>query len=757
MQPDDDKTQAVTVLAKGTVINHYRIVEKIGSGGMGEVYLAEDTELNRKVALKFLSTHLCQDADCRARFKREAQAAAKLNHPNIVTIYEVSEFSGRPFFAMENVEGQTLREHGKGKELPLSRIIELAIQICEGLAKAHSAGVVHRDIKPSNILIDQDGRAKIVDFGLASVHGSEHLTKTGSTLGTVGYMSPEQARGEEVDSRSDLFSFGVVLYELIAGRSPFKAEFDAATIRNIIEAVPEPLARYKTDVSDELQRVVSKALAKDRSLRYQHADDLQSDLKGCLLTDNKRQKTQEKSIVVLPFENLSADPDQEYFSDGLTDEVISDLAGIKSLRVISRSSAMTFKGTKKKVPDIAREVNVRYVLEGSVRKAGSSLRITAQLIDATSDAHIWSEKYSGTLDDVFDIQERVSRSIVAALKLKLTTGESSKLAERPFENVVAYDYWLKAQQEIWRFAKDSLDRALRYLDEAMEITGDNATIYATRAEAYFQHVNMGIKQDEYIVKAEECIEKAFAADPNSAKAHAILGWLIISFRGNVQDAIHHLKKALAINPDETAALNILSAALGFVGKKSEAIKYSEMVQQIDPLGDQTNLIRGIVRLYSGEYGASLDLFRDYYQLGPNNPVAQFYYAWALVYNNRIDEANAVIEQAVQGESENLMTNLCLLLKYSLLKDTGSAFAVLTPGIRTTCRRDLEYSHTVACLLAKLDAKSEALDWLEHSVDRGFINYPLLTEIDPFLANIRGEDRFKKLAERVKYEWEHFEV
>jgi len=277
---NDDITRLHIHLEKDTLVGHYRIVEKIGSGGMGDVYLAEDTKLNRRVALKFLSPHLCQDEACRQRFEREAQAAAKLDHPNIVTVYEVGEFQGRPFFAMQHVAGQSLRELIKAKELPIERVTELAIQICEGLHKAHQSGIVHRDVKPANILIDADGRAKILDFGLASVAGTDHLTKTGSTLGTIGYMSPEQAKGEEVDQRSDIFSLGVVLYEMITSKSPFKTDNDAATLRNITETEPEPLARYKSGVDAELQRIISKALQKDRALRYQHTDELSADLKS---------------------------------------------------------------------------------------------------------------------------------------------------------------------------------------------------------------------------------------------------------------------------------------------------------------------------------------------------------------------------------------------------------------------------------------------------------------------------------------------
>ena len=307
MESDDDKTQSCVVLTKGTMVSHYRIIEKIGSGGMGEVYLAEDTKLNRKVALKFLPPHLCQDEECRQRFKREAQAAAKLNHPNIVTIHEVSDYQGRPFIAMELVEGLSLRDLAKGKELSIDRIIELAIQVCDGLGAAHGKKVVHRDIKPSNIVIDAYGRPKILDFGLAATQGGEHLTKTGSTLGTVRYMSPEQVQGKEIDQRSDLFSLGVVLYELIAGRTPFERDNEAATLKAITQDNPEPLARYKSDIPDELQRTVSKLLEKDSAYRYQTAAGVISDLRRLKKESISGPSTVQPkpSIAVLPFTNTS--------------------------------------------------------------------------------------------------------------------------------------------------------------------------------------------------------------------------------------------------------------------------------------------------------------------------------------------------------------------------------------------------------------------------------------------------------------------
>ncbi|MCX6832060.1 MAG: protein kinase [candidate division Zixibacteria bacterium] len=404
-QPDDDKTQAVTVLSKGTAIGHYRIVEKIGAGGMGEVYLAEDTKLDRKVAPKFLSPHLCQDSECRARFTREAQAAAKLDHPNIVAVHEVSEFQGRPFFSMQHVEGQSLKEVLAGKSLPLDRIFEIGVQVCEGLQAAHESGITHRDVKPSNILIDSHGRARIVDFGLASVVGSDQLTRIGSTMGTVGYMSPEQVRGEQVDRRSDLFSLGVVLYELITGRQPFKGDNDAATSRNTVDAEPEPLARYKSEVPDGLQTIVIKALAKDKNLRYQHVDDLLVDLKGLRQLPAFQVRTKQPSIAVLSFANLSSDPEQEYFCDGMAEEIINALSHLEDLQVVARTSALSLKGQAIDVREIGRKLGAKTVLEGSVRRSGNRLRITTQLVDVASGYHLWSEKFDRDLEDVFAIQD----------------------------------------------------------------------------------------------------------------------------------------------------------------------------------------------------------------------------------------------------------------------------------------------------------------------------------------------------------------
>ncbi len=481
-QPDDDKTQAVTVLSKGTVINHYRIVEKIGAGGMGEVYLAEDTELNRKVALKFLSPHLCQDADCRARFKREAQAAAKLDHPHIVTVYEVGEFNGRPFFAMQHIEGRSLREYAHAQELTIPQIFEIGIQIAEGLQAAHEKGVTHRDIKPANVLIDTHGRARILDFGLASVAGVDHLTKTGSTLGTIGYMSPEQVRGEQIDQRTDIFSLGVVLYELIAGRQPFKGDSNAATSRNILDIDPEPIARYKSGASAELQRVISKALAKDRKLRYQHADDLATDLRQQLSPSGSHQTarsrrtrlivipavllllaivavvfkpwqlldrsaeqstTENKRVVVLPFRNQTDDPSLDALGKMVADWTTQSLLQTGLAEVVPPEALLEIdagSGTS----GVADATGARIIVSGAYYKVGDSLQFQAQVSAADERLLQAIEPVYSQMAKMMDGVESVRQRVLGALALLLDErlyGKSVQTARPP--TYLAYQEYIQ--------------------------------------------------------------------------------------------------------------------------------------------------------------------------------------------------------------------------------------------------------------------------------------------------------------------------
>ncbi len=614
MQPDDDKTREVTVLTKGTVINHYRIIEKIGAGGMGEVYLAEDTSLNRKVALKFLATHLCQDEECRARFKREAQAAAKLNHPNIVTIYEVSEYNGRPYFAMEHVEGQSLRELIRTKELPLERVIELVIQICEGLQRAHQSGIVHRDVKPANILIDADGRAKILDFGLATVQGCDHLTKTGSTLGTVGYMSPEQVKGETVDQRSDVFSFGVVLYELITGRSPFKTDNDVATARHISESEPEPLARYKAGVPDELQRIVSKLLQKNPVLRYQTAADVASDLKGL---KSKGQfstvmpASQRKMLAVLPFENLGA-LDDEYFADGITDEITGKLAAIRELGVISRTSTMLYKKTTKNLRQIATELGVDYILEGTIRwdKSGatSRLRILPQLIRASDDTHLWVETYQRPLEDIFALQADIATRIVEAMNITLLKPENAALQAMPTQNLEAYQAYLRGQDYLQSpdYTRKTFQSAVQMFQRAVELDPSFALAYTRLADAHSgMHLFGYDTAPARLSQVKAAIDRAFVLQPDLSQAHLELGFSYY-YRGlrDYEQALEQLALAEVGLPNNPSIPIVKSYIWRRQGKFVAAAEEMERAFALNPrsrfLAYEIGLTYGFPRNYAAK-------------------------------------------------------------------------------------------------------------------------------------------------------------
>jgi TolB-like protein/Tfp pilus assembly protein PilF len=464
----------------------------------------------------------------------------------------------------------------------------------------------------------------------------------------------------------------------------------------------------------------------------------------------------ERSIVVLPFKNISPEEGQEYFSDGMTEEITTKLSKVLSLRVISRTSAFMFKDTSKNIRDIAQELNVGYVLEGSVRKAGNKLRIAAQLIDAAIDAHIWADTYDGILEDVFDIQENVSQSIVTTLKLKLTPEEKQRIYEKPIDNVTAYECYLRAYHEILGFSAASLDRAVRYLQDSLDIIGDNALIYSTMAYVYWQYVNIGIRQEEYIARAEEYVKKALTLDPESPQAHTVLGAILIAFRGNQRDGVRHLKKALASNPEDPMPLLQLAVTyIQAIGKLSLAAPLVQRILHVDPLNSIGHLCEAALVLYEGKYELALEASRRAYQIDPENPISQFFYSWTLAYNNKIEDALSRIDQ-MEKESPDVSAKLGLLLKYGLLKDKEKAFQVMTADFQKTCKRDPEWSHYVGVMLSLLDAKKEALDWLENAVNQGLINYPALKH-DAFLANIRGEERFKRLMERVKYEWEHFEV
>ena len=510
---DGGNAQPHLPLTRDTIVGHYKIISKIGAGGMGEVWLAEDTELNRKVALKFLPTHHCQDEDCRARFKREAQATAALKHSNIVTIHEVAEHNGRPFFAMEYLEGRPLDEVIKSKDLSVDQAVDLAIQLCEGLHEAHQSGVIHRDIKPSNIILDKNNRPKLLDFGLATVKGAEKLTRTGSTLGTIGYMSPEQVSSGKIDQRSDLFSLGVVIYEMVTGKAPFAEEYDAATLNAILHETPEPMAQYKPGVPDYLQRVVSTLLEKDPGRRYQSAEEVLPDLKGLGVPGSrgraKRPSTPKQKLrkAILPtsvialiillvliikpwrFEIISDNPavaaprrlavlylknrgsaDDEYLSYGITEDLIVDLTRIGTMGVAPMPAILKYKDSVGELDKIAQHLHVNLLLNGSIHKSGDLIRVSAQLIDVESGLNLWADRWEETSENLPHIKEALAQGISQALQIDTSVMKAAQVGTPDAENPVAYDHYLRGKYTFEHKSDESdVEVALGLFRKALEL------------------------------------------------------------------------------------------------------------------------------------------------------------------------------------------------------------------------------------------------------------------------------------------------
>ena len=466
----------------------------------------------------------------------------------------------------------------------------------------------------------------------------------------------------------------------------------------------------------------------------------------------------EKSIIVLPFENMSPDPDQEYFSDGLTEEVISDLSLIPDLLVISRSSAMTFKGGKYLIKEIAEKVNVRYVLEGSVRKASNNLRITAQLIDSVNDAHIWSEKYSGTLEDIFDIQEKVSQSIFKALKVKLSSEEIHKIHERPIDNVIAYDCYLRAHREIMSWTKERVDLGLELLQKGIDITGENEVIYAGMAFAHFQYSNLGIDQDKNARISEEYVRKALSMDPELAEAHLVYANILSLFYGNSREAVRHYQRANLNKPDNPDIMVWLIWGYYIVGKNDIAIKLSERLRIIDPLNTLNDqMYIGFNYFMHGRFDLAIDPFMHIYKLFPEVGMWKLWKSLALIYNDLTSEAYDFLCETVKEPGQETIDSLLIFLKYALKKDKAKMSSLLTPEFINAMQLDCQLSWHLSAFYSLSGEKGKSLEWLENAVNRGFINYPMLNDYDRLLINVRGEERFKKLMERVKHEWENFEV
>ncbi len=740
-------------LSPGAKFGPYEILSLLGVGGMGEVYRARDTKLEREVAIKVLPAETASDPDRLRRFEREARAASALNHPNIVTIYEIGEHDGIAYIAMELVEGMTLRALIDAGSIPPERLVRYATQIAEGLAKAHGAGIVHRDLKPENIIISQDDYIKILDFGLAKLapssqhEGSEEPTlekgdtTPGTILGTLAYMSPEQAKGISVDFRSDQFSMGAILHEIATGKSPFRRDTPAETLSSILRDEPEALR----DTPSTLASVVARCLKKRSQDRFSSTGDIVEALRSVSRESTPSAARPVPSIAVLPFNNLSPDPDNEYFSDGLTEEIITDLSKVRAMKVISQKSAMRLKGSDKDLRTIGKELRVDYVLQGSVRRAGDNLRVTAQLIDVDNDEHLWAEKYTGTMEDVFAIQEKLSRTIVEALKVQLTSEEDRGIAEKPIDNAQAYDCYLRARHEYSRATREGVEAALRCLDEGLEIVGPNALLYAAKGYAYFNLAIVDtLRHREYLETCREWAEKIFELEPDSARGHGLLGLALADLFETVE-GIRHMERAFELDPNDVDNLSWLSIFSAFVGRRERSSSLTALLLERDGLNPFSQLTAGFAHLLTDRLDEAQRCLEKAYAMDPEVPIFRTGYAWILASRERPDEALELLAPFEKAQQSHAWTTLGLTLKYALEGDETRVAELVTEELQAAFRTDLFYAFLLAERYALLGAKELALGWLEVAIEGGFWNFDFLKS-DPLLQNLQGEPELTRLVE-----------
>jgi serine/threonine protein kinase/predicted Zn-dependent protease len=745
----------------GKTVAHYEIAAKLGGGGMGVVYKARDTKLGRQVALKFLPPEFSHDDHVKQRFIREAQAASATDHPNICPVHSIeSTPDDQLFIVMAFCEGQTLKERLEQGPIETEEALWMATQVADGLAKAHALGIVHRDVKPGNLMLTEHG-VRILDFGLAKFADSLQLTLAGSMMGTVAYMSPEQTRGEETDARSDIWALGVVLYQMLTGELPFKGGYPEAISHAIRTDEPAPLRATNTDISIDVDTFVLRALNKNPKERIQTAREMARGLRQLQgMTVPQDLQTQvipisRRSIVVLPFVNLTEGDD--YFADGLTEEIITDLSSVRALRVISRTSSMRLKGRSDQLSEIASNLGVQYVLEGSVRRSGSSLRVTTKLIDIASDSAVWAHKYSGSIEDVFTIQESISRAIVDALHLVLTPRESQRLVSRPLDDIRAYESYLKAKQEMLTFTKDGLDRALAYLTKSEQLVGENILLLSATGQVYWQYVNAGIDNDPvYLEKARAAAERILTLAPESEHGHRLLG-LVQVHEGHVQEGIRSLKRALEIDPNDPDTLVWLCVFCGNTGKSAAARPWAERLKLIDPLTPLFQVLPAILATMEGKFTEAIEAFAPHYAGNLDNPGVRLAYGQTLALGGRVDDALPIFDALVRDLPESPFAHLGQFYACAFRGDREAARRSVTAEVQEVLGSDPQYSWFLAECYALIDDRASAIQWLDRAAARGFINYPLLAQRDPFLAPLRSEPAFISLIADVKRQWESFTV
>ncbi|HSB08633.1 MAG TPA: protein kinase [Blastocatellia bacterium] len=806
-------------------VGHYRILEKLGEGGMGEVYLAEDTRLKRNIAIKFIPQELVTDEQVSGRLIREAQAAAKLDHPNICAIYEVGHCEGGNFIAMQYVEGETLSERNRRKPLNLRETLDAAVQVADALGEAHSRGIIHRDIKPQNIMITARGHVKLLDFGLArivqqgvllesGVATETLLSEPGMIIGTVPYMSPEQVRGEPVDGRSDIFSLGVVLYELLTGRRPFFDDSAAGTISAILTREPPPLARYSENTPPEVQRIVSKMLCKDAEERYQTASDLRVDLKNLmaeLAFEEKLERSYSgdpsaatavlrrgvttsgielarpgfkvsainrrvllaggalvvaaaavaayfllnagESLAVLPFtysstdQQIMADPDREYLSDGITESIIDSLSQLPKLKVIARSSVFRYKGKETDPQAIGRELGVRTVLVGRITQRGDILTISPELVNVSDNRQIWGHRYERKVSELLAMQTDIAREISENLRLKLTGAERELLGRSRTNNAEAYQAYLKGRYYWNKRTEEGFRSAINSFQQAILLDRKYALAYSGLADCYMLLSDYGFTPpSEGYPEAKAYVMTALAIDDGLAEAHTSLAGMNAGYYWDWAEAEREYQKAISLNPNYSTAHHWYALYLSFVGKTNEALAEISKARELDPLSLPINKDYGVILLFARRDDEAMKQFIKTREIDPDYLMVYTYMAQVLLDEGKYREAIAELERVRPNAPDEAEITSVLGQAYAMVgrKEEAQKIAEQLSHLE---KESQFLSKELAILYAWLGDKDRAIEILKNGIDK---RHAVVTEIkvDPRLSILRSDPRFAELIRTI---------